>query len=233
MRDENQLHAAVVELVAAGGRGDQVFHGPELVSRRRRRPGRHLQLRHQARRLPRATRQGQLDPGGDRLGSDLEVPVLHPARRRQLQGEFYSIAVTNGRQQADTGTKMIHLGANTRSRIISKGISAGRSSNTYRGLVARHTQGQGRAQLHPVRQPADRQGLRRPHRALRRGQERPQRLRARGHHHAPLRRPAVLLPEPRPLDRGERSPCSSMASSATCCRNSPWSSPWRRRSWWR
>lgn len=51
------------------------------------------------------------------------------------QGEFYSVAITNGRQQADTGTKMIHLGKNTKSRIISKGISAGRSNNTYRGIV--------------------------------------------------------------------------------------------------
>lgn len=51
------------------------------------------------------------------------------------QGEFYSVAITNGRQQADTGTKMIHLGKNTRSRIVSKGISAGKSDNTYRGLV--------------------------------------------------------------------------------------------------
>jgi Fe-S cluster assembly protein SufB len=50
-------------------------------------------------------------------------------------GEFYSVALTNHRQQADTGTKMIHLGKNTRSRIISKGISAGRSNNSYRGLV--------------------------------------------------------------------------------------------------
>ena len=50
-------------------------------------------------------------------------------------GEFYSVAVTNNRQQADTGTKMIHLGRNTRSRIVSKGISAGRSQNAYRGLV--------------------------------------------------------------------------------------------------
>ncbi|MBY0510733.1 MAG: SufD family Fe-S cluster assembly protein, partial [Rhodospirillaceae bacterium] len=50
-------------------------------------------------------------------------------------GEFYSVAITNNRQQADTGTKMIHLGANTRSKIISKGISAGRADNTYRGLV--------------------------------------------------------------------------------------------------
>ncbi len=50
-------------------------------------------------------------------------------------GEFYSVAMTNNRQQADTGTKMIHLGRNTRSRIVSKGISAGRSQNAYRGLV--------------------------------------------------------------------------------------------------
>ena len=51
-------------------------------------------------------------------------------------GEFYSIAIANNYQQADTGTKMIHLGANTRSRIISKGISAGKAQNTYRGLVS-------------------------------------------------------------------------------------------------
>jgi len=51
-------------------------------------------------------------------------------------GEFYSVALTNNRQQADTGTKMIHLGANTKSRIISKGISAGKAQNTYRGLVS-------------------------------------------------------------------------------------------------
>ena len=50
-------------------------------------------------------------------------------------GEFYSVAVTNNRQQADTGTKMIHIGKGTRSTIVSKGISAGRSDNTYRGLV--------------------------------------------------------------------------------------------------
>jgi Fe-S cluster assembly protein SufB len=54
------------------------------------------------------------------------------------QGEFYSIAITNNYQQADTGTKMIHLGKNTRSRIVSKGISAGHAQNTYRGLVSMH-----------------------------------------------------------------------------------------------
>ena len=50
-------------------------------------------------------------------------------------GEFYSVAVTNNYQQADTGTKMIHIGKNTRSTIVSKGISAGHGQNTYRGLV--------------------------------------------------------------------------------------------------
>ena len=54
------------------------------------------------------------------------------------QGEFYSIAITNNMQQADTGTKMVHLGQNTKSRIVSKGISAGKAQNTYRGLVSMH-----------------------------------------------------------------------------------------------
>ncbi|MBI4911854.1 MAG: Fe-S cluster assembly protein SufB [Acidobacteria bacterium] len=58
-------------------------------------------------------------------------------------GEFYSVALTNHRQQADTGTKMVHLGRNTRSTIISKGISAGRSSNSYRGLVKVHPKAAG------------------------------------------------------------------------------------------
>ena len=53
-------------------------------------------------------------------------------------GEFYSVAVTNNKQQADTGTKMIHIGKNTRSTIVSKGISAGDSNNSYRGLVQIH-----------------------------------------------------------------------------------------------
>jgi Fe-S cluster assembly protein SufB len=59
-------------------------------------------------------------------------------RGEASQGEFYSIAIANNYQQADTGTKMIHLGRNTRSRIVSKGISAGKAQNTYRGLVSMH-----------------------------------------------------------------------------------------------
>ncbi len=59
-------------------------------------------------------------------------------RGNESQGEFYSIAIANNHQQADTGTKMIHLGRNTKSRIVSKGISAGKAQNTYRGLVSMH-----------------------------------------------------------------------------------------------
>ncbi|PQO23451.1 Fe-S cluster assembly protein SufB [Rhodobacteraceae bacterium WD3A24] len=59
-------------------------------------------------------------------------------RGNDTQGEFYSIAITNNWQQADTGTKMVHLGRNTKSRIVSKGISAGHAQNTYRGLVSMH-----------------------------------------------------------------------------------------------
>ena len=82
MRDENQLHAAVVELVALDRRHHQVLHRPELVSRRQGRQGRHLQLRHQARALQGAALQDHLDPGRDRVGDHLEVPELHPAGRR-------------------------------------------------------------------------------------------------------------------------------------------------------
>ena len=72
------------------------------------------------------------------------------------QGEFYSIAVSNGRQQVDSGTKMIHLGKNTKSRIISKGISAGRSQNTYRGQVSAHRKAEGARNFTQLRQAADR-----------------------------------------------------------------------------
>jgi Fe-S cluster assembly protein SufB len=59
------------------------------------------------------------------------------------RGEFYSIAISNGKQQVDSGTKMIHLGRNTTSKVISKGIAAGRSDNTYRGLVSAHRRAKG------------------------------------------------------------------------------------------
>ena len=87
------------------------------------------------------------------------------------QGEFYSIAIANNMQQADTGTKMIHLGKNTKSRIVSKGISAGKAQNTYRGLVSMHPKAKDSAQLYAVRQLADRRQMRGAHGALHRGQE--------------------------------------------------------------
>ena len=75
-------------------------------------------------------------------------------------GEFYSVAMTNNFQQADTGTKMIHIGRNTRSRIVSKGISAGRSENSYRGHGAHGKGGGERPQLLAVRFVADRRPVR-------------------------------------------------------------------------
>jgi len=82
-------------------------------------------------------------------------------RGDESQGEFYSIAIANNMQQADTGTKMVHLGRNTRSRIVSKGISAGKAQNTYRGLVSMHPRAKNSTQLHAVRQPVDRRSVRR------------------------------------------------------------------------
>ncbi|HEY2329293.1 MAG TPA: SufD family Fe-S cluster assembly protein [Verrucomicrobiae bacterium] len=75
-----------------------------------------------------------MDASRDRLGDYLEISELHFAGRNS-KGEFYSVAVVNNMQQADTGTKMIHIGKNTSSTIVSKGISAGRGQNSYRGLV--------------------------------------------------------------------------------------------------
>ncbi len=137
MRDENQLHAAVVELVAlddaeikystvqnwwpgdADGKGG-VYN---FVTKRADCRGRNSKVS-----------WTQVETGS-------AITWKYPScvlKGEGSQGEFYSIAVTNGAQQADTGTKMIHLGKNTKSRIISKGISAGCSDQTYRGLVSVH-----------------------------------------------------------------------------------------------
>ena len=134
MRDENQLHAAVVELVAlddaqikystvqnwypgdAEGRGG-IYN---FVTKRGACRGRNSKIS-----------WTQVETGS-------AITWKYPSCILQGDnsvGEFYSIAITNNYQQADTGTKMIHLGRGTRSRIVSKGISAGRSSQTYRGLV--------------------------------------------------------------------------------------------------
>jgi Fe-S cluster assembly protein SufB len=137
MRDENQLHAAVVELIALADAeikystvqnwwpGDAEGKGGiyNFVTKRGDCRGARSRIS-----------WTQVETGS-------AITWKYPScilRGDDSQGEFYSIAVTNGRQQADTGTKMIHLGKNTRSRIISKGISAGKSNNTYRGLVSVH-----------------------------------------------------------------------------------------------
>ena len=134
MRDENQLHAAIVEIVVmqdaevkystvqnwypgdANGQGGVL----NLVTKRG-------QLRGARSRLP----WTQVETGS-------AITWKYPScvlQGENSQAEFYSVAVTNNYQQADTGTKMIHIGRNTKSTIISKGISAGHSQNAYRGLV--------------------------------------------------------------------------------------------------
>jgi Fe-S cluster assembly protein SufB len=141
-RDENQLHAAVVELVALEGAeikystvqnwypGDAEGRGGiyNFVTKRA------------------DCRGARSKVSWTQVETGSAITWKYPScilRGEGSSGEFYSIAITNNRQQADTGTKMIHLGANTRSRIISKGISAGRSSNTYRGLVSAHPKARG------------------------------------------------------------------------------------------
>ena len=136
-RDENQLHAAVVELVALDDAeikystvqnwypGDKNGKGGiyNFVTKRGDCRGRNSKIS-----------WTQVETGS-------AITWKYPScilRGDGSQGEFYSIAVSNGYQQVDSGTKMIHLGKNTRSRIISKGISAGRSQNTYRGQVSMH-----------------------------------------------------------------------------------------------
>ncbi|MCH7805830.1 MAG: Fe-S cluster assembly protein SufB [Proteobacteria bacterium] len=134
MRDENQLHAAVVELVAMDNAeikystiqnwypGDKNGKGGiyNFVTKRGLCKGKNSKIS-----------WTQVETGS-------AITWKYPSCILQGDGsvgEFYSVAVTNNYQQADTGTKMIHLGKNTRSTIISKGISTGRGQNTYRGLV--------------------------------------------------------------------------------------------------
>ncbi|MEY2586521.1 MAG: hypothetical protein RLY11_370 [Bacteroidota bacterium] len=134
MRDENQLHAAVVELIAKEKAeikystvqnwypGDKEGKGGiyNFVTKRGICAGDHSKIS-----------WTQVETGSS-------VTWKYPSvilKGDYSIGEFYSVAVTNNLQQADTGTKMIHLGKNTRSRIVSKGISAGKSNNSYRGLV--------------------------------------------------------------------------------------------------
>jgi len=133
-RDENQLHAAIVELVAMDDAeikystvqnwypGDENGKGGiyNFVTKRGACRGRNSKIS-----------WTQVETGS-------AITWKYPSCILEGDGsvgEFYSVAVTNNYQQADTGTKMIHIGKNTRSKIISKGISAGHANNTYRGLV--------------------------------------------------------------------------------------------------
>jgi Fe-S cluster assembly protein SufB len=134
MRDENQLHAAVVEILAAEKAevkystvqnwypGDKDGKGGiyNFVTKRGICQGDHSKIS-----------WTQVETGSSITWKYPSVVL----KGDHSVGEFYSVAVTNNHQQADTGTKMIHIGKNTRSRIVSKGISAGMSNNSYRGLV--------------------------------------------------------------------------------------------------
>ncbi|UAA40542.1 Fe-S cluster assembly protein SufB [Paraneptunicella aestuarii] len=140
-RDENQLHAAVVELVALDDAeikystvqnwypGDEEGRGGiyNFVTKR-------------------GVCYTNAKISWTQVETGSSVTWKYPScilKGDNSVGEFYSVALTRGKQQADTGTKMIHLGKNTKSTIISKGISAGRSNNSYRGLVQMHSTAKG------------------------------------------------------------------------------------------
>jgi Fe-S cluster assembly protein SufB len=203
MRDENQLHAAVVELVALDDAEIKYSTVQNWYPGDAERQRRHLQLRHQARRVPRRAAQDQLDAGRDRLGHHLEISELRAARRGQSVGEFYSVAVTNNRQQADTGTKMIHIGKNTAARIVSKGIS-GRALGQHlsRPGADRCRRRDGARNFTQCDSPADRRRVRRAHRALHREPQSHGEGRARGDHRR----------------RSPRTSCSTAAARAVARR---------------
>src|SRR6187401_3164553 len=134
MRDENQLHAAVVELIAL----DEAFIKYSTVQNwyPRDKDGKGGIYNFVTKRGICAGYKSKITWTQVETGS--AITWKYPSvilKGDESVGEFYSVAVTNNRQQADTGTKMVHLGKNTKSTIISKGISAGFSNNSYRGLV--------------------------------------------------------------------------------------------------
>ncbi|KMO37370.1 cysteine desulfurase [Methylobacterium tarhaniae] len=141
-RDDNQLHAAVVELVAlddAEIKYSTVQNWYPGDSEGRGGIYNFVTKRGDCRGVNSKISWTQVETGS-------AITWKYPScilRGDNSRGEFYSIAVSNGMQQVDSGTKMIHLGKNTTSRIISKGISAGRSQNTYRGLVSAHKKAKG------------------------------------------------------------------------------------------
>jgi Fe-S cluster assembly protein SufB len=133
IRDENQLHAAVVELVALDGATIKYSTVQNWYPGNKDGVG---GIYNFVTKRGKAMRDAKITWTQVETGS--AITWKYPSCILQgdnAVGEFYSVAVTNNRQQADTGTKMVHLGRNTRSTIVSKGISAGRGQNTYRGLV--------------------------------------------------------------------------------------------------
>jgi Fe-S cluster assembly protein SufB len=135
MRDTNQLHAAVVELVAVG-RGSQIKYSTVQNWYPGDKEGKGGIYNF-------VTKRGKCQGPASKISwtqveTGSAITWKYPSVLLQGDGsvgEFYSVALTNHFQQADTGTKMIHIGKDTRSTIVSKGISAGRGQNTYRGLV--------------------------------------------------------------------------------------------------
>jgi Fe-S cluster assembly protein SufB len=135
MRDENQLHAAVVELVAAG-QGSQIKYSTVQNWYPGDKDGKGGIYNFVTKRG--ACRGGQSKISWTQVETGSAITWKYPSCILQGDdsvGEFYSVALTTKRQQADTGTKMIHIGKNTRSTIVSKGISAQLGQNTYRGQV--------------------------------------------------------------------------------------------------
>jgi len=134
MRDENQLHAAVVELVAE--KDAQIKYSTVQNWYPGDKDGRGGIYNFVTKRGKCAGARSRISWTQVETGS--AITWKYPScilQGDESVGEFYSVAVTNNHQQADTGTKMIHVGKNTRSTIVSKGISAGRGQNSYRGLV--------------------------------------------------------------------------------------------------
>src|SRR6476469_4385781 len=133
-RDENQLHAAVVELVALEGATIKYSTVQNLYAGDARGVGGVFNF---------VTKRGKCAGANSKISwtqveTGSAITWKYPSVILQGDnsvGEFYSVAVVNGKQQADTGTKMIHMGKNTRSTIVSKGISAGQGQNSYRGQV--------------------------------------------------------------------------------------------------
>lgn len=142
MRDENQLHAAIVEIVVKENAEVKYSTVQNWYPGDAEGRGGVLNL---------VTKRGHLRGANSKLSwtqveTGSAITWKYPScvlSGDGSQAEFYSVAVTNNYQQADTGTKMIHLGKNTRSTIISKGISAGKSQNSYRGLVRVSSQADG------------------------------------------------------------------------------------------